>query len=471
MKSTTICLLALVVGIIHAVAGEEIPTTYLAFDQNDNLLVAFSPIAVDDDLGVTSPDGLKVSACDDDTCSTSTDVTLSDCIRNFMPIDQHTEIQIRDDGVGFVVFSQNTENDDMTQQGQELVLVQCDPADCSGDVDIIEIGYGFSPSLTLLGDIPYVTYIEATGTRDDVKVGETRLVWCETAACTDVDDVLVDVCGEDLEDDVDKWCRHPEIVEYNNKPFMAYFGINTTHEYVYENNTQNPDDSGWVQLPLENGVVYLKFAGCITPACTNVTETYLDIVEYDNATLPIKNVRPALVVTTVPIAFYNKADDLMMAVCVGTFCEDSVPEVLIAGGPTAPIHHPSAAVDDAGNPVIVYIRDVDGDTDVVEVLTCSDPLCAATTTAADVITGDNFVSTNIAINSDGDVTIGAFTAEGATQHIVSCGSAACSSSSPRSTIEMYWDMDTECLPGSSASSLAVAFAGVIAALIATVIAM
>jgi hypothetical protein len=298
---------------------------------------------------------LKVAACNNPTCTTSTNTTIADVTGGL-----HTSIAIGIDGNPIISY--------LTLSGGNLEVAACDNPTCTTSTNTIIDSDGFVGSYTSIAigtnGNPIISYYDQDNSA-------LKVTACNNPTCTTSTNSTVDSNG-----DVGKFTSIT--IGTNGNPIISYYdqtnsalkvavcnNLTCTGSTELERSTNYIlDSAGNVGLypsiainfdgfPIISYLDYdnqdLKVAACNNPTCTTSTNTTVDSV-----TAVLVNSSIAIGTNGNPIiSYYDFANkDLKVAICKNTNCTTSTNTTVDGAGDVGLYN--SIAIGTNGTPIISY---------------------------------------------------------------------------------------------------------------------
>jgi hypothetical protein len=298
---------------------------------------------------------LKVAACNNPTCTTSTNATIADVTGGL-----HTSIAIGIDGNPIISY--------LTLSGGNLEVAACDNPTCTTSTNTIIDSDGFVGSYTSIAigtnGNPIISYYDQDNSA-------LKVTACNNPTCTTSTNSTVDSNG-----DVGKFTSIT--IGTNGNPIISYYdqtnsalkvavcnNLTCTGSTELERSTNYIlDSAGNVGLypsiainfdgfPIISYLDYdnqdLKVAACNNPTCTTSTNTTVDSV-----TAVLVNSSIAIGTNGNPIiSYYDFANkDLKVAICKNTNCTTSTNTTVDGAGDVGLYN--SIAIGTNGTPIISY---------------------------------------------------------------------------------------------------------------------
>ena len=289
-----------------------IPTSARTLDSTGNVGFHTSiAIGLDGNPIISYYDGtnrdLKVAACDDPTCTTSTNSTLD----STGDVGGFTSIAIGLDGNPIISYYDNTTGD--------LKIAACTNPTCTTSTNTAidttgDVGYDTSIAIGTNGN-PIISYL-------DIDNRDLKVAACDDPTCTTSTNSTLDSTGE-----VGYYTSIA--IGTNGNPIISY----------YDNTTGD-----------------LKIAACTNPTCTTSIITPIDTTGEVGWHTSI-----AIGTNGNPIISYQDGTnaDLKVAACTNTICTTSVNTTLDSTGFVG--YQASIAIGRNGVPVISHKEQLDGD--------------------------------------------------------------------------------------------------------------
>jgi hypothetical protein len=289
---------------------------------------------------------LKVAACDNPTCTTSTNSTIDS---NSTGFGQFTSIAIGTNGNPIISYADATNGD--------LKVAACNNPTCTTSTNTIidsngDVGYFTSITIGTNGN-PIISYLDATNF--DLKVAV-----CDNPICTTSTNTTIDSNSTGFG-------QFTSIaIGTNGNPIISYYDLT------------NSD---------------LKVAACNNPTCTDSDNYTLDnagdVGAYTSITIGT-NGNPI-------ISYWDLShNDLKVAACNNPTCTDSDNYTLDNAGDVGA--YTSITIGTNGNPIISY---TDATSDDLKVAACNNPTCTTSTNSTIDSNGNVGLYTSMTIGANG----------------------------------------------------------------------
>jgi hypothetical protein len=289
---------------------------------------------------------LKVAACNNPTCTTSTNSTIDS---NSTGFGQFTSIAIGTNGNPIISYADATNGD--------LKVAACNNPTCTTSTNTIidsngDVGYFTSITIGTNGN-PIISYLDATNF--DLKVAV-----CDNPICTTSTNTTIDSNSTGFG-------QFTSIaIGTNGNPIISYYDLTNC---------------------------YLKVAACNNPTCTDSDNYTLDnagdVGAYTSITIGT-NGNPI-------ISYWDLShNDLKVAACKNPTCTESDNYTLDNAGDVGA--YTSITIGTNGNPIISY---TDATSDDLKVAACNNPTCTTSTNSTIDSNGNVGLYTSMTIGANG----------------------------------------------------------------------